>query len=122
MIVPLALLALQTLPSPTLDRWETTGSDNRGESAIDPQSMIRSGDRVTAIVRTRIHRSASTGQPVVGVMRYSFNCRTNFARMESADIYNGDGGFVGSTGNDGPEEAVAPESPNAAALARVCRR
>jgi hypothetical protein len=116
----LAAMALQTMPSPSLDRWERTGSDSAGESAIDPQSIGRSGDVVTVIVRTRINRSDTTGGPILGVMRYTYNCRTNHARMGAADIYDGEGAFITTTENLEPEEPITPNSPNARTRDRIC--
>ncbi|HTU11990.1 MAG TPA: surface-adhesin E family protein [Allosphingosinicella sp.] len=116
----LAALALQTMPAPTLDRWEGTGSDAIGESAIDPQSISRTGDVVTVIVRTRIHRSESTGGAILGVMRYTYNCRTDRVRMLAADVYDANGRFAG-TAEAGPEEQIRPDSPNQRTRDRVCR-
>jgi len=117
----MAAMLLQTLPAPNLERWVHVGSTSQGDSAIDPQSITRTGDLATVVVRTSIHRSQTTGGPVVGVMRYAFNCRTRRGRLEVADLYRGDGTFVGSTVNEDPEEPVARRSPDGEALELACR-
>jgi len=117
----LAAVALQTLPSPALERWEVLFTDERGDTAIDPQSISRSGDSVTAAVRTRLHRAPATGQPVIGVLRYVYNCRTSSARLERADLYGANGDFATSFEPEPPEEPVSPGSPSAMTMERVCR-
>src|ERR1051325_814319 len=99
-------LAMQVLGSPDTVRWESTGSDSAGETAVDPRSITRTGDVVRVNVRTRIHRSASTGRPIVGIMRYAYDCRANTARMEVTDVYQADGRFVGTSRNDQPAEVI----------------
>jgi len=121
MTLLIAATALQTLPSPALERWEVTFTDSRGESAVDPESISRSGDEVTANVRTRLHRAPSTGQPVGGVMRYVFNCRTSSARLERADLYDGAGAFVTSHEERLEEQTVRPGTPVSTTMERVCR-
>jgi len=116
----LAAMALQTMPSPALERWEVTFTDSRGDSAIDPESISRSGDVVTVYVRTRLHRAPSTGQPVIGVLRYVFNCRTSSARLASADLYDGNGAFVTSHEESLEEQPVRPGTPVSTTMARIC--
>src|ERR1041384_6106227 len=104
-MIAIASLFLQILQPLTIDRWVSTGSDAEGTTAIDPQSIRRAGNIVQVIVRTRINRS-STGRPIIGVMRFAYNCRTGTARLQVADIYREDGSFIGRNQNPPPEEPV----------------
>jgi hypothetical protein len=117
----LAAMAFQSLPSPMLERWEGVTSDAAGSSAIDPQSIRRSGDQVSVLVRTRIHRTASNGGPAMGVLRYVFDCRANTVRQDGSEVYEGDGRFIGASDARTLEEPIRAGSPNLAVRERICR-
>ncbi len=118
----LAALALQTMPAPTLDRWQRVGGDERGAFAVDPESIRRSGDEVTALVRIEVTRGARTGERVVGVLRYVYDCRADTYRMEAGDLYNATGAFIGSAPipENAPAVPVPPETPNASVRDHLC--
>lgn len=119
----LAAAAMQSLPAPTLDRWHRVGGDDRGDVAVDPQSIDRSGDEVTALVRIDVVRGTRTGTRVVGVLRYVYNCRASTYRMEAADLYDADGRFIGApplSPENRTDAPVPPDTPNATVRDYLC--
>jgi len=127
-----ALLATLTLtpaqqstetPSPTLSRWEHVGGDDKGQFSIDPQTMSWQGRRVRVFVRLQL-TSDGQNEPIIGVMRYVYDCNAKTARVEQIDVFDMDGNLQHSTPTepgDMQDEPIAAGTPNEAVTARVCR-
>ena len=119
----LLALAMQTLPAPTLDSWQRVGGDGNGDFAVDPGSIRRAGDEVTALVRIDVARGERSRARVIGVLRYVYYCRANTYRLEAGELYNGEGGFVGPAPLRPEHRAdapVPPGTPNAGVRDRLC--
>lgn len=113
----LAAMALQTLPSPGLDRWQDVAADGQNRLAVDPQSISRTGARATLIVRARLQQD---GAAILGVMRYSYDCEANTVSREGGDIYGADGRFLGAVGAGDANQAIPPRSLQATLRELAC--
>ena len=120
--VLLATMAMQLMPVPSSPRWRPVGRSPQGEFSIDPNSVVRQGNRVRVFVRLRI-ANPQAGVPALGVMRYVYDCRANTIRSEAADIYDVRGRFVGTIqtpANQLRDVPIAAASPNAQVRAYLC--
>jgi hypothetical protein len=118
----LLAMAFQLLPAPTLPRWHVIGRNPQAEVAVDPQSIVRAGARVRAVVRLRFGHP-QPGAPAMGVMRYLYDCRANTVRSEASDIYDTRGRFAGtlqSRADQLRDVPIGPASPNAQVRAFLC--
>ena len=124
----LATLTLQPMqeietPSPKLPRWEHVGGDDKGDFAIDPQTMHWEGRRVRVFVRLILQRDGG-GDPTIGVMRYVYDCKAHTALVEQIDIFDTDGQLLHSNPSapeDMQDEPITADTPNDAVTKRVCR-
>lgn len=113
----LAALALQTLPSPDLDRWRELAARGEQQFAVDPQSVTRSGTRVSVLVRARTRDAEG---PAVGVVRYSYDCAANSVTRETGDVYDGGGHFLGTIDTPQPSHIIPPGSIHATLRDELC--
>jgi len=118
-----AALAAQAPTPPDDPSWEVVGRDSHGEYAIDPASVARSGGRVRVLIRARSFDRGPPGTRLV-VLLYSYDCRASTVRAEASYFYTDDGrpdGQFETPPGEAREMAVAPNTPNALVVARVCR-
>ena len=118
----LAALALQSLPAPTLPRWQTIGGGETGSYAVDPESISRSGDEVSALVRIDVTRGERTGARVGGVLRYVYDCRADTLRVEAGDLYDATGRFLGAAPLTSALRTARPVPPGSRDLPNERRR
>jgi hypothetical protein len=91
----LLAMAMQALPAPTLERWEDLAVNGQNRVAVDPQSISRTGNRATLIIRSRAQQAAGM---MTAVTRYRYDCAANLVTRESMDIYAQNGAFLGTVG------------------------
>jgi hypothetical protein len=113
----LAAMAVQTLPAPGPDRWQDFAAEGQNRLAVDPQSISRAGTHATLIIRASLQ---TEGAPVLGVMRYSYDCEANTVTRETGDIYGADGAFLGSVGAGDHNQAIPPNSLQSRLRALAC--
>ena len=113
------LPAQEEVPSPTLERWEVVGKSDRGEHAIDPETLRRSGDQVRVFVRVRL--TAEDGRIILGVVEYRYDCKAKTARRLQASLYEPDGTPRGAVPGNDVDEPIKQGSPSGDVANRVCR-
>ena len=113
----LLAMAMQMLTAPGLDRWEVIAGNGQQGLAVDPQSIRRTGDRATIVVRTP---TGQTSGPVIVVMRYSYDCVRNTVTREAGNFYRADGTFVGAVGVGDRNLTIPPTSIHARFRDRAC--
>jgi len=113
----LLAIALQQLSSPQLARWQDLGGQDGQHFAVDPQSVIRAGTRMSVNIRFRTQDEEG---PVETVVRYSYDCSANTVTRETADAYDGAGRFVGTITTPQPSRAIPALSIHATVRDAFC--
>ena len=109
-------------PSPTLARWEHVGGDDKGQFSIDPQTMQWTGRRVRVFVRLHL-KGEGADEPIIGVMRYVYDCTAHTARVEQIDVFDTEGKLQFSNPTelfDQKDEPIEDGTPNDVVTKRVC--
>ena len=120
----LAIMAMQTFPAPAGPGWHQVGGDAAGSYAVYSESVRRSGDDVTAVVRIDVTRGARTGRRIIGVIRYVYHCAAGTYRMEAGDLYDADGTYMAPaplTAEHHGDRPVPENTPTSGVRDYLCR-
>ena len=116
----LAALLLQSLPAPATAPWEPLGTPRGGvTNAVDPASIVRTGDNVAIRMRS-VRAPADPEGNTTAVIGFTIDCRGRTATLEGVDLYKADGSFNRSIAGDDPRP-VGSDPDQRALFERACR-